>query len=584
MISTVSNLFKRLGGLSWLTGPIFEKELRVSSRRKRNYFLRFAYLVLLTALILVAWKTTARGPNSAVYQLSRMPEAGKAVITLIIWFQFVAIQFLAVVMLSSAISEEIHRRTLGVLMTTPISSLQIVLGKLLSKLLQLVLLLAISMPLLAIVRVFGGVPWDYVLASLCVTLTAAIFAGSVSLALSTHTRQTHQVVARTVLIGFLLYAGPLIVVQLVQLRYQVRLVSQATLSHTNPFLIMRNATQNMLGGLPATFNVAWLGHCAIMTGLSALMLAFSASSVRRVGLRQATGQPGIFASRKERRAAKAKRRTEQGRTPISGRIICVKGPPIVWKEMRTMSVRVGRFMPVLSGVLVVLILAAIYGYCAYKDYLALKGVQAAFVLVYFLLGLLRAATSAATSITSEKEARTWPVLLATALTDRQIVLGKVLGSCLQSWAFWLLLAAHVVVFSSVGYISAIAILPLAVLVVASALLVSSIGVLFSSWCKRSSTSASANLFLFVCFAMPFCTPLYFFYFVNPIFAAFMILAVAGRWDIGVPFSRMAFGANDSWLAALSTSVLALVVLVGLYLLLAFAASAAAAWKVRRKIY
>ncbi len=187
MISTVLNLFERLCGLSWLTGPIFEKELRVSSRRKRNYFLRFAYLALFTALILVAWKTTARGPNSAVYQLSRMPEIGKAVITLIIWFQFVAIQFLAVVMLSSAISEEIHRRTLGVLMTTPIGSLQIVLGKLLSKLLQLVLLLAISMPLLAIIRVFGGVPWDYIVSSLCITLASTVFVGSVSLFFSIFT-------------------------------------------------------------------------------------------------------------------------------------------------------------------------------------------------------------------------------------------------------------------------------------------------------------------------------------------------------------------------------------------------------------
>jgi ABC-type transport system involved in multi-copper enzyme maturation permease subunit len=346
---------------------------------------------------------------------------------------------------------------------------------------------------------------------------------------------------------------------------------------------MGNATQNMLGGLPATFNVAWLAHCGIMTVLSALMLALSAISVRRVGLRQATGQPGIFASRKERRAAKAKRKTERGSAPMSGRIICVKGPPIVWKEMRTMSVKVGRFMPVLSGVLVVLVLAATYGYCAYKGYLALEWVQAAFVLVYFLLGLLRAATSAAVSITSEKEARTWPVLLATALTDRQIVLGKILGSCLQSWAFWLLLTVHVVVFSLVGYISAAAILPLAVLVVASALLVSSIGVLFSSWCKRSSTSASANLLLLLGLVMPFCCPLPV-YLVNPIFAALMILAFTGRWDIGAPFNRMGFGVQTSWLVTLSTSALALVVLVGLYLLLAFAASAAATWKVRRKIY
>ncbi len=585
MISTLSDFLVRLSGLSWLTGPIFEKELRVSSRRKRNYFLRFAYLALLTVFIAYAWSMAMRGgrSGSAVFQLSRMPEVGKQIVTTIVWFQFLAIQFVAVTMLSSAISEEVQRRTLGVLMTTPIGSLQIVLGKLLSKLLQLVLLLAASMPLLAIVRVFGGVPWDYVLSSLCVTLTAAIFAGSVSLAFSTYTRQAHQVVARTALICFLLYAGPLIVVQLLQLRYQVRIVPGVALSYANPFIVMTYATRNMLFASPAALTVAWLPHCAIMAGLSALMLAFSMISVRRVGLRQATGQPGIFASRKERRAAKAKRRTGHGSAATSGRIIFVKGPPIVWKEMRTMSVRVSRFMPVLSAVLAVLVLAATYGYCAYKGYLAIEGVHAAFVLTYFLLGLLRTATSAATSITSEKEARTWPVLLTTVLTDRQIVLGKIIGSCLQSWAFWLLLAAHMVAFSFAGYISAVAILPLAVLVASSALLVSAVGVLFSSWCKRSSTSASASLLLFLCFAMPFCCPLPIFL-VNPIFAGLMILAVTGQWEIGVPFGRMSFGVQGSWFAAFLTSALALLVLVGLYLLLALAASAVAIRKVRRKIY
>ena len=36
---------------SWLTGPIFGKELRVSSRRRRNYVLRFVYLMLLTGFL-----------------------------------------------------------------------------------------------------------------------------------------------------------------------------------------------------------------------------------------------------------------------------------------------------------------------------------------------------------------------------------------------------------------------------------------------------------------------------------------------------------------------------------------------------
>ncbi len=38
-----------------LVGPIFDKELRVSSRRRRNHLLRFAYVAVLGILVLSTW-------------------------------------------------------------------------------------------------------------------------------------------------------------------------------------------------------------------------------------------------------------------------------------------------------------------------------------------------------------------------------------------------------------------------------------------------------------------------------------------------------------------------------------------------
>ena len=136
MTAGLNNFFTDFLGLSWLVGPIFGKELRVSSRRRRNYFLRFAYLSLLTAFVAFAWTITvnSRGPASQILKISRMSAVGVYITTTIIWFQFIAVQLVAAVMLSTAISDEIYHRTLGVLMTTPISSFQIVIGKLFSKL------------------------------------------------------------------------------------------------------------------------------------------------------------------------------------------------------------------------------------------------------------------------------------------------------------------------------------------------------------------------------------------------------------------------------------------------------------------
>ena len=99
---------------SWLTGPTFDKELRVSSRRRRNYVLRSAYLLVLVILVAAAWSTALlRGSGKSVaWQVSRMAEVGRSLVLTITWFQFLSAQILAAVMLSNSISDEIRRGTM----------------------------------------------------------------------------------------------------------------------------------------------------------------------------------------------------------------------------------------------------------------------------------------------------------------------------------------------------------------------------------------------------------------------------------------------------------------------------------------
>jgi ABC-type transport system involved in multi-copper enzyme maturation permease subunit len=485
-------------------------------------------------------------------------------------------------MLSNAISDEIYHRTLGLLMTTPISSFQIVTGKISSKLLQLILLLIISMPLLAIVRVMGGVPWDYVVSSLCMTLTAAVFAGSVSLVFSITNRHSHSVIVRTVFVCLLFYIGPPVVVHLVQFAYQVRIVREATLFYVNPFIAMGFASQSMLSPTSVGLALSWPLHCVIMLGFSVILLAFSTLCIRKVGLRQATGQAGMFASRKERRIADGKLKTKMLSHSAFRRIRSVKGPPIIWKEMISLWTKNFRLGAILTTILAVLILVAAYGYCAYADLLGSHGTQIAFIIIYFFFGLLRTASSAATSITSEKEAQTWPILLVTPLTEKNIVASKIISSCLGGWAFWLLLAAHVAVFSLAGCIPPSAIPPLALLIVSSMLLVSSIGVFFSSCFKRSSISASINLILFLGFTVPICCPMPLPPFlISPLFAAIVILGVAGGWH-GMETSFRHTPSGWEWLGTFLVSGLALFVLVVIYLSLAFGAFAIAVSNISRR--
>ena len=501
MVAQVIHFVSRAFTLSWLTGPIFDKELRVSSRRRRNYVLRSVYLALLTIFIVLVW-LAAVGSGSqmanarGIYQMS---EAGKAIIATIIWFQFCATQLVAVIMLSTAISDEIYHRTLGVLMTTPINSLQIVMGKLLSKLWQLLILLAISLPLLAIVRVFGGVPWEFVISSLCITLTAIIFAGSVSIFFSIRHRRAYSVILRTIFTGAFLYAFiPFLMVMIYMEVWGRRSPPNTLLSvifYINPFAVLWVTTAQMflprgVGGMPS---FSWPGHCAVMLGASAVVLGLSIRVVRKVALRQATGEAGVFSKSRRKGKGKQSSLAAGGHDSPAGQIKRVRGQPVVWKELKTPLLRGGKVRTIIGIVLTLVSLFTTYHLC--REFLDEEGTHIVYVLIFVIIGMIGTAVLSATSITTEKESRTWPILLATPLSGWQIIIGKAVGVFRRCLPVWILLFGHVALFVIVGFIHWIVLLHMLMLVVWLVVFFTGSGLYFSSRFKRTTTAVVMNIAL-----------------------------------------------------------------------------------------
>jgi ABC-type transport system involved in multi-copper enzyme maturation permease subunit len=507
LINSVSSFLN----LFWLTGPIFGKELRVSSRRKRNFVLRSAYVVLLTIFVVIVWLSVVKFQGTAAYQKSRMGIAGKTVITTIVTFQFVATQLIAIIMLSTSISDEIYHRTLGVLMTTPINSFQIVMGKLFSKLLQLILLLAISLPLLAIVRVFGGVPWDYVLSSLCITLTAIIFAGSLSLYFSINNRRAYVVIIKTVFtLGVLFAFIPTVIGALLALLLRnfaiinsiQRLglpILTGVFAHLNPFGAMSiNTTMMMSPTMPAgTVFFYWPVHCVLMLGISALLIALCVKVVRKVALRQAVGQLEL--------SPKRKRRKQNGTLPLAGNaqelagiVRPVKGPPVLWKELRAPMIQgAGGKNSIIGLVVTIVALLLTYAVCDKQKCLDEDFTHISYTLMFLLIGMIFHMVLSATCITSEKESRAWPILLATSMDDWQILLGKAIGVFRRCLPIWFLLAGHILLFVLVKYIHPAAIVHVFMLVAGIVVFLTGSGLYFSSRFKRTTSAVVANFSLAV---------------------------------------------------------------------------------------
>ena len=503
MNTTLLNFFPKLFNPVWLTGPLLDKELRVSSRRRRNYFLRFAYVILLTIFVAIVWISVVKFQGTAAYQKSRMALAGKTIITTIVMFQFIATQLIAIIMLSTSISDEIYHRTLGVLMTTPITSFQIVIGKLFSKLLQLILLLAISLPLLAIVRIFGGVPWDYVLSSLCITLTAVIFAGSLSLYFSIGNRRAYVVIIKTVFTFGVLFAFfPTVFGALFALLRSPGVVSPILMvlfAHINPFGAMSFNTAMMMSptmpaGMPSFY---WPLHCVLMLGGSALLITRSVKIVRKVALRQAVGQLDLTSKRKYRKQKTALSKAP-GEQELAGLIRRVKGSPVLWKELRAPIIQGAEGRNSIIGLAVTIAaLLLTYATCAKEKCLDMDFTHIAYTLMFMLIGMIFNMVLSATSITSEKESRAWPILLATSMNDWQILWGKAVGVFRRCLPIWFLLAGHILLFVSVRYIHPIAIVHMFMLIAGLVVFLTCVGIYFSILFKRTTSAVVANFALAV---------------------------------------------------------------------------------------
>jgi ABC-type transport system involved in multi-copper enzyme maturation permease subunit len=482
-----------------LIGPILGKELRVTARRKRSYLVRSLYLLLMMMVIVLPWLEMTRYSYraGAAYQAAQMSQTAITLTMILTWLQFITAQMLAIVFLSGAISDEIYHKTLGVLMTTPITGLQIVLGKLFSRMLSLMILLALSLPVLGLIRLMGGVPWDYVIGSFCITLTAAIFAGTLSLFISIFQKRAYSVIIQTILALIILYLGiPVLIAWLSDwtlfMNSQLNQKYLIVLSYLNPFVAF-SMNQSLVMSVGFKAPLIWPWHSLIVLSESVILLLIAAKIVRKVALLQITGQidQSVFAGLR-----KAKK--QKDKPANTAKLRTVRGHPVVWKETREPWLQ-GRkkLSTIITAIIITVTLFSSYAVGIKEQYLDEDYTHVVYGMILFLIGVVEMIMLSATMITTEREARSWPILLATPLTDGQIVFGKAVGVIRKSLPAWFLLIFHILIFIIVGYIHPAAALHMAMIVTGVGMFVIGAGLFFSGFCKRTTSAVIANVMLAV---------------------------------------------------------------------------------------
>ncbi|MBN1817180.1 MAG: ABC transporter permease subunit [Sedimentisphaerales bacterium] len=444
---------------SWLTGPILDKELRVSSRRRRTYVLRSVYIGALGVFVFVVFRDLT-GTFSGSFGQMQMSRAAQSIVTSLVWFQFVAMQAAALILLSASFSEEIAKGTLALLLSAPISPRQIVYGKLCGKLLPIILLMGISVPLLAAIRLFGGIEWGYLLSSLCTTFTAVVFVGALSMRLSLHYRKTHT----TVILAALTLGG-LYVVLPILLMLMTDGAAAFLLIGIHPFGFLIWSTEKTFS---SASRLPWLIggiHWGFMLFLSGLVLRscrlrlagavfekfdFFTASCPSESIPASVDSPAID------RCPAAKPETEK-KIPELVAVISdpystvrsVEGSPLIWKARMAPSLM--QRHPLVTALLVIAAIHfVLFGYGMMGQEFKKGYSHLPFLVLYLCIGLGATGVAMATCITVEKESRTLIGLLTIPWSNARIVYDIMRGISRRFWPAWIPLFLHLLIFTVIG--------------------------------------------------------------------------------------------------------------------------------------
>lgn len=448
-------------------GPILEKEMRVSARRKRTYLLRVGYLGFLLLLLFMVYSATIdeRGAGAAMSS-QRTTELGMGFFMCFSMFSIWAMGIIGPVLTSTAIGSERMQKTMHVLLMTPISAWQIVAGKLFSRLLIALMLLGLSLPALAVVRLLGGIEIEQMVAVLCVAAALALSSAALGLFFSTMINRAYAVILLSYAVQFVVYVILPIAIGSLAAAVSSRMGGirlMAILATCDPYILAPMLPQGILGMGVVLGADIWAECVIIQCAIAFLLLLASALIVRRRSRSEgeapammpslprlsATAPPPLPAIAASGMPA-APALSVPSITRASGRV--VSNNPILWREIRR-PLMPKLWQRLLAIVFVAFVLVVCYASAAYNNLLKDADSQIFFAIMFNAGAWIIIAVLSATVIAQEKEGDTWTLLMAAPVSGSAIVWGKALGALRRlQWPMAIVLV-HLLIFWMAGVIS-----------------------------------------------------------------------------------------------------------------------------------
>lgn len=406
-------------------GPIFAREALTTPRRLRHYLLRSGYVAFLLVLIYTIRQATV-GFQDTLFS-GDIASFSSLVFAILALLQLTLGMFFATLFTAANIAQEKDRRTLILLLMTDMRSRELTYGKLLASLLIVGVLIAASLPVFCALRLLGGITWEQIFWAEAVVAATSLAAGTWGCLVAFWRQKTFQTLAISVLGVVLFVAVTEGVVGI--------LGADSALGYwigkASPYRALFSVLNPLSSTATGIVQVSALESVVFLLGIALALSLFTVVRLRVWNPSQALRQSAL--------ADESSPATTDGSTSVKAIGTGVERKPhrkvwdnpVTWKEIVTRGY--GRKIVFIK--LAYVFLAALIGFSVVSsgggtDSLVLGMVSpgAAAFLAIGVISLLLINAQAVTSISTERDSNTLDILLATDISAREFMTGKILGA------------------------------------------------------------------------------------------------------------------------------------------------------------
>jgi hypothetical protein len=410
-------------------GPVLQREVVIATRRKWFYAGRTVFVAGLFVIFLTSWQLLVG--TQRIVNIGDMAWFGAAVFALLAPLQLAVALPFSTLLVAASVSLEKDRKTFDLLLMSRLSNAELVLGKLLAAMLTILVALFAAVPFLLLLSLLGGVSVEQVLRSQLVTAMAAIAAGSLGSLFALWREKTIQALALSTLVLVLWLATWEVVAAGAFGAAPAGVPAHRLAIALSPWQAIHAAAQPNFSDWawasdPVLLNLACtLGIAALLNGLSVLRIR-SWNTVREIRHRAANREEPRTGGTVPHRAQSVSVHA------AGGKVRAVWKNPVLWREVRTWAygkkailIRVAYWLVFgLTATMVVAMLDT----TAVGEPSAAMPAAAQPVLVVMVVSLLLLNAQAVTSLTNERDSGALVLLLATELTPKEVVFGKLGGA------------------------------------------------------------------------------------------------------------------------------------------------------------